>query len=67
MWFVGTCLLWAFTVIYNSLIFRAFRRGYPEAAAREIPFAFDTSANPEKAFFFFRHKAVELLRPDPVL
>jgi len=65
--FIGTCLLWAFTAFYNGRIFQAFRKKYPDVAAREIPFAFDTSAHPEKALFFFRRKAVELLRGDPVL
>lgn len=65
--FISTCLLWAFTVFYNMRIFRAFRKKYPDVAAREIPFAFDNSGHPEKAWFFFRRKAVEVLRGDPVL
>jgi hypothetical protein len=67
MLFVVTSLLWASTVFYSSRIFRTFRKQYPDVAAREIPFAFDTSAHPEKALFFFRRKAVEWLRRDPVL
>jgi hypothetical protein len=64
-WFIGTGLLWAFTVVYGSRIFHEFRRRYPDVAAREIPYAFDIMAHPEKALFFFRRKSVEVLRPDP--
>ena len=65
--FIGTAWLWAFTALYGSRVFRAFRRRYPEIAAREIPFAFDRFRHPEKALFFFRQRAVELLRGDSVL
>jgi hypothetical protein len=65
--FIGTVVLWVFTALYGSRMLRAFRTRYPEIAAREIPFAFDTCRHPEKALFFFRHRAVELLRGDCVL
>src|SRR5271169_5106529 len=65
--FIGTNVLWAFTALYGYRMFRAFRTRYPEIAAREIPFAFDRFRHPEKALFFFRHRAVELLRGDSML
>ena len=65
--FIGTTLLNVYTVFYSSRIFRVFLKAYPDVAAREIPFAFDAWAHPEKALFFFRRKAVELLRGDPIL
>jgi hypothetical protein len=44
-----------------------FRDRYPQIAQREIPFAFDRCRHPEKAIFFFRKRAVEILRADPIL
>ena len=46
---------------------RMFRERYPQIAQREIPYVFDNWRHPEKAIFFFRKRAVEILRPDPSL
>jgi hypothetical protein len=55
------------TVIQNSRLLRMFRERYPQIAQREIPFVFDNWRHPEKAIFFFRKRAVDILRPDPDL
>ena len=55
------------TVIQNSRLLRLFRERYPQVAQREIPFVFDNWRHPEKAFYFFRKRAVATLRADPEL
>src|SRR5579862_2216150 len=53
------------TAIQNSRLLRVFRDRYPAIAARELPMAWDGWRHPEKAIFFFRKRAVEVLRPLP--
>jgi len=56
------------TVIQNGRLLKMFRERYPQIAQREIPFIFDDKwSHPEKAIFFFRKRAVDILRPDPNL
>ncbi len=55
------------TVIQNGRLWRMFRERYPQIAEREIPFAFNQWRHPEKMIFFFRKRAVEILRSDPSL
>ena len=42
-----------------------FRDRYPTIAARELPMAWDGMRDPEKAIFFFRKRAIVVLRPLP--
>jgi hypothetical protein len=61
-------VLWGITVWYSHRLGHAFCDGFPAVAAREIPFAFDRwFAHPEKAIFFFRRRAAEIIRTDPGL
>jgi hypothetical protein len=55
------------TVLQSNRLLRMFRERYPQIAQREIPYVFDNWRHPEKAIFFFRKRAVEILRPDPSL
>jgi hypothetical protein len=55
------------TVLQNGRLLKMFRDRYPQIAQREIPYVFDNWRHPEKAIFFFRKRAVEILRPDPSL
>ena len=66
--FLGTGLVWFLTGWQNVRLFRAFRDRYPQVANQEIPFAFDDQmSHPEKAFFFYRKRAADLLRNEPSL
>jgi hypothetical protein len=66
--FCATGVLWFTTVWYAHRLLHAFCRRFPSEAQREIPHAFDRwFAHPEKGIFFFRHKAVEILRGDALL
>jgi hypothetical protein len=67
VFFVGTGLLWTTLVYQSTRVFHRFRAKYPEVAAKEIPYAFSWASHPEKAFYFFRKKARELLKQDPDL
>jgi hypothetical protein len=62
--FFVTGLVWFLTAWQNSRLLCAFRERYPQIAQREIPYVFDRWRHPEKAIFFFRRRAVELLRED---
>jgi hypothetical protein len=55
------------TTIQGSRLLRLFGERYPQIAQREIPYVFDNWRHPEKAIFWFRKRAVELLRNDPEL
>jgi len=60
-------LLCIATTIQSGRLLRMFRERYPQIAQREIPFVFDNWRHPEKSLFFFRKRAVEILRPDSSL
>ena len=63
--FCSTAGLWFTTAWYSHRLLHAFCRRFPAEAQREIPYAFDSwTAHPEKAIFFFRHRAAEILRAD---
>jgi len=54
-------------ILIDGLLLR-FRRRMPEVAAREIPFVFDDSEKHlEKTLFFYRSKAIAVLKQDPQL
>lgn len=55
------------TAVQNHRLLKMFRERNPQVAQREIPFVFDNWRHPEKAMFFFRKRAVEILRQDPNL
>jgi hypothetical protein len=63
--------VWVILCVTTSLqggrLLRMFRDRYPQIAQREIPYVFDNWRHPEKAIFFFRKRAVEILRPDAYL
>jgi hypothetical protein len=66
--FCVTGAVWCVTCLCASRLLCAFRERFPSVAAREIPYAFDRWFNhPEKTVFFFRRRAAEVLRGDPLL
>jgi hypothetical protein len=71
LWPLLAIVIWAAlilaTSIQNRRLIRLFRERYPQVAQKEIPFVFDKWRHPEKAIYFFRKRAVEVLRPDPQL
>ena len=60
-------VVWLACFIQSHRLFYKFRAKYPDIAQRDIPHAFETRENPEKLFYFFRRKSVEVLRGDPEL
>jgi hypothetical protein len=63
-----TAAVWFVTSWHAHRLLHAFCDRFPSVAQREIPYAFDRwSAHPEKAIFFFRRRAAEVLRGDPSL
>ena len=71
VWPLSVMCVWAIlciaTAIQGGRLIKIFRERYPQIAQREIPFVFDNWNHPEKIFFFFRKRAVDILRPDPSL
>ena len=66
--FCTTAALWFITWLYAHRLLHSFCARFPVVAQREIPYAFDRwFAHPEKAIFFFRRRAAEILRNDPSL
>ncbi len=67
-WSMGLVFgVWLACFIQSHRLFYKFREKYPDVAGRDIPHAFETRENPEKLFYFFRRKSLELLRSDPEL
>ena len=63
-----TGLVWFVTWLCGHRLLIAFCDRFPLIAQREIPYAHDHGwAHPEKGIFFFRRKAAEILRGDPLL
>jgi len=66
--FCTTGALWLLTWLYAHRLLHRFCARFPDIAQQEIPYAFDRwFAHPEKAIFFFRHRAAEVVRDDPSL
>jgi len=66
--FCATGALWFVTWLYAHRLLYRFCARFPEVAQKEIPYAFNRwLAHPEKAIFFFRHRAAEVIRADPAL
>ena len=66
--FCATGVLWFVTWLYGHRLLHGFCARFPEDAQREIPYAFDRwFAHPEKAIFFFRRRAAEVIRAGPAL
>lgn len=66
--FCATGVLWFATWLYAHRLLHSFCRRFPSEAQREIPYAFDRwVAHPEKALFFFRRSAAEIVRADLAL
>jgi hypothetical protein len=66
--FCVTGLLWFVTWLAAHRLLHAFCDRFPSVAQQEIPDAFDRGfAHPEKGMFFFRQRAAEVLRGDPLL
>jgi len=54
--------------LYAHRLFRRFCARFPSVAQQEIPHAFDRCiAHPEKALFFLRRRAADVVRDDPLL
>jgi hypothetical protein len=67
-WFCTTGAIWFVTWLYAHRLLHRFCARFPAVAQREIPYAFDRGfAHPEKAIFFFRRRAAEVVRDDPAL
>ena len=60
----GWVVLCIATAVQNSRLWRMFRARYPQIAEREIPFPFEQWRSAEKMIFFFRKRAVDVLRID---
>jgi hypothetical protein len=66
--FCATAAIWFATWLYAHRLFHRFCARFPAVAQQEIPYAFDRwFAHPEKAIFFFRRRAAEVVRDDPLL
>ncbi|HEX8371563.1 MAG TPA: hypothetical protein VF585_02190 [Chthoniobacterales bacterium] len=61
-------LLWLATWLSAHQLLYAFGSRFPLVAGKEIPHACNRAlAHPEKVIFFFRRRAAEVLREDPLL
>jgi len=71
VWPVLVMVVWAALIVATSIqgsrLLRLFRERHPQIAQREIPHVFDNWRHPEKAIFFFRRRAREILQPDPTV
>lgn len=71
VWAILGLVVWAALIlatnIQGSRLLRMFRERYPQIAQREIPYAFDSWRHPEKAIFFFRRRAKDILQGDATL
>src|SRR5689334_17346776 len=66
--FCITGALWFVTWLCAHHLLHGFCTRFPAVAQREIPYAFDRwFPHPEKAIFFFRRRAAEVVRDDPSL
>lgn len=66
--FCTTGALWFVTSLYAHRLLHRFCARFPTVAQREIPYAFDQwIVHPEKAIFFFRRRAAEVVHDDPSL
>jgi hypothetical protein len=59
--------VWSVLVVESHRLFYQFRARFPEVARREISYAFEFQAHPEKALYFFRRKSLDLLQGEPGL
>ncbi len=63
-----TMTVWLMTSVCAHRLLRRFCDRFPAIAEKEIRFAFDPwIRHPEKLIFFFRRRAAELMRADPLL
>jgi hypothetical protein len=65
--FVLGGVTWALTTYQCHRLRRKFIAKYPAIASQEIPYAFSHTAHPEKAIFFLRQRAADLLKGDEEL
>lgn len=66
--FSATIAIWWTTIWHGHRLFHGFCDRFPAIAQREIPYAPDRwVAHPEKAIFFFRRRAADILSADPTL
>ena len=61
----ATAVVWVLMAQQNSHLVHLFWQRLPQIAQRELPGTL--GRHPENTFFFFRRRAVELLRSDDVL
>jgi len=68
VWPILAMVVWATLILATNIqggrLLRMFRERYPQIAQREIPYAFDNWRHPEKAMFFFRRRARDILQAD---
>lgn len=66
---IGYFVLGAFTMftswVLSHKLYYTFLARHPDVAHKEIPFAGQRVAHPEKLYFFFRREALPVLRSDP--
>ena len=60
-------LIWVVSFVKGHKLFYRFRAKYPDLARKNIPYAFDSYAHPEKFFYFFRKRAMDVLKSDKEL
>ncbi len=57
-------ICWIVVFIQSHKMFYLFRKNYPEIAKKEISFAFEPFAHPDKIFFFFKKKNQAIIKND---
>jgi hypothetical protein len=63
--FCTTGAVYLLTWVYAHRLLHRFCARFPDVAQQEIPYAFERWAHPEKAMFFFRRRAAEVVAQDP--
>ncbi|MFZ2445529.1 MAG: hypothetical protein WAW37_04160 [Syntrophobacteraceae bacterium] len=66
---VGLTVVFVITLfVQHNRLYFSFRKKYPEIAQKEIPHVFnDLHRHPEKVNYFYRKKAIPVLKQDPDL
>jgi len=71
VWPILAMVLWAALILATSIqgsrLLRLFRERHPQIAQKEIPYVFDSWRHPEKAIFFFRRRARDILQAAPAV
>ncbi len=62
--FFFVLICWIVAFIQSHRMFYLFREKYPEIAKKEISFAFEPFAHPDKIIFFFKKKNETIIKND---